>query len=366
MKTPYLYEYFSIAEGDGVVPESSVFAGNMSLNRQIGMPCFSASVASRSRELRDRPVQRPAKLVPGLQQLQGLHRNVTTRPWLTSQTFPALHYFNLGGSWDVGYEYNPTPGPNYFETANDETANGNAQSLSPTFLGLNKNVIEQGERVQWGAHAVWFYKSLFLMAEYGGGRAGYSFTGDKYSTPVNYSGWFVQGSYFLTGEELTRRVSVVQPRQNFNFEWFRGGEFRPGAVELQARFATMELGRNIFTGGFADPALYTNHVWVTDMGINWYLNFYVKIMLDWQHSEFGNPVIMGPEQVRLDRRHLLDAVPALLLSISSPLHRSHELVIHVNRIRWDDGMGRESRIVEIGSVAHDRIRSDRRLHDHRV
>jgi hypothetical protein len=28
--------------------------------------------------------------------------------------------------------------------------------------------------------------------------------------------------------------------------------------------------------------------------MNWYLNFYTKIMLDWQHSEFGNPVTVAP------------------------------------------------------------------------
>ena len=36
MKTPYLYEYFSIAEGDLIAPERSLFAGNLAVNRQIG------------------------------------------------------------------------------------------------------------------------------------------------------------------------------------------------------------------------------------------------------------------------------------------------------------------------------------------
>ena len=58
----------------------------------------------------------------------------------------------------------------------------------------------------------------------------------------------------------------------------------------------MSLGQNIFTGGFADPAIYTNHVWATDMGVNWYLNFYVKMQLDWQHAGFGNLVTMGPDK----------------------------------------------------------------------
>ena len=36
MKTPYLYEYFSIAEGDMIAPERSLFGENLSLNRQVG------------------------------------------------------------------------------------------------------------------------------------------------------------------------------------------------------------------------------------------------------------------------------------------------------------------------------------------
>src|SRR5262249_7312647 len=36
MKTPYLYEYFSIAEGDLIAPERSIFASNVALNRQDG------------------------------------------------------------------------------------------------------------------------------------------------------------------------------------------------------------------------------------------------------------------------------------------------------------------------------------------
>ncbi len=36
MKTPYLYEYYSIAEGDLVAPERSMYAGNLAGNRQEG------------------------------------------------------------------------------------------------------------------------------------------------------------------------------------------------------------------------------------------------------------------------------------------------------------------------------------------
>jgi phosphate-selective porin OprO/OprP len=35
---------------------------------------------------------------------------------------------------------------------------------------------------------------------------------------------------------------------------------------------------------------------MTDIGLNWYLNFYVRIMLDWQHAEFGTPVSVAPNK----------------------------------------------------------------------
>ena len=65
-------------------------------------------------------------------------------------------------------------------------------------------------------------------------------------------------------------------------------------MEVFARYSTLDLGRNIFTAGFADPNLWTNHVWATDIGLNWYLNYYTQIYLDWQHAEFGNPVTVAP------------------------------------------------------------------------
>ncbi len=37
MKTPYLYEYYSIAEGDLIAPERSIYAGNFATNRQMGV-----------------------------------------------------------------------------------------------------------------------------------------------------------------------------------------------------------------------------------------------------------------------------------------------------------------------------------------
>jgi phosphate-selective porin OprO/OprP len=113
-----------------------------------------------------------------------LIRIVTARPFLRWDDLPPLKYLNIGGSLDAGYEDNTTAQPQYFATANNETTGNGAVTLSPAFLGLNKNVIELGERCQWDAHVAWFYKSFFLIAEYSGARAGYGFLNQKVSVPV--------------------------------------------------------------------------------------------------------------------------------------------------------------------------------------
>jgi phosphate-selective porin OprO/OprP len=294
MKTPYLYEYFSIAEGDLIAPERSLFGANLSLNRQIGAMFLGELFDSRL-SYAVGAYNGPRNSFGDFNSAKDVIGTINWRPFLESDQFAALKYFNIGGSWDVGYESNNnTPQPTYFETANDQANGANAIGVSPTFLHLNNNVVEQGERVQWGAHMAWYYKSLFLMGEYGGARAGYGLVNGTTSTPINFSGYHVTASYFLTGEQLTRRVNVVKPRSDFNFDFLKGGPFSPGAWEVFARYCTFDIANNIFSSGFADPNLWTNHAWTTDIGLNWYLTFYTRIYLDWQHAEFGNPVAVAP------------------------------------------------------------------------
>jgi len=200
-------------------------------------------------------------------------------------------YLNIGGSINGGIDQG-SPSPFAFRTSNDQTTASAAGQLSPAFLQFNQNVIENGERLQWGAHIAWFYKSLFLMAEYGAGFGGYSLGKSALSTRLPFEGYMVQGSYFLTGEQITRRVNVVRPRSDFRI---RDGKISgTGAVEIYARYSELGLGREVFTAGLADPNLWSNQASTIDVGLNWYLNFYTKIYLDWQHAEFGQPVTSRP------------------------------------------------------------------------
>jgi phosphate-selective porin OprO/OprP len=42
---------------------------------------------------------------------------------------------------------------------------------------------------------------------------------------------------------------------------------------------------------------------VTDTGANWYLNRYIKFYFDWQHSEYGSPVLLNASENKLSKHN---------------------------------------------------------------
>lgn len=287
MKTPYLYEYFSIAEGDLIAPERSLYAANLAGNRQLGA-MFLGELLERRFGYAAGIFNGPRRSFGDFNSDKDLFLYLNGRPFLKSEELPFLHYLNIGTSLMGGDEKQLTQ-PNTFRTASDQTTSTAANSLSPTFLTLNNNVTELGEHLQWSAHLAYFYESFTLLAEYGGGYQGYSNDG-KTSIRTPFSGWMVQGTYFLTGEKLTRRVNVVRPLQRFGYT---NGKFGIGAIEVHSRFSDLEIGKQVFTGGFADPNQWTNRAYAIDTGANWYWNYYTKIYLDWQHAMYGTPITSG-------------------------------------------------------------------------
>ena len=126
--------------------------------------------------------------------------------------------------------------------------------------------MELGRREQWSGNIAYFYRSLTLLAEYGGGFQGYS-TNKTTSIRIPFDGFMVQAAYFLTGERTTRRVNLVRPIRRFGFT---DGEFGIGAVEVHARYSELNLGSRIFAAGLADSNFWANRAGAVDLGLNWY------------------------------------------------------------------------------------------------
>jgi phosphate-selective porin OprO/OprP len=170
---------------------------------------------------------------------------------------------------------------------NDEAA----QRASSIVLETYENTFAFGNRSAGALHLAWYYRALSLEAEYQRGRVQFTRTEDGVTVnptvPIN--GYHVTTGLFLTGETVERRTTVkpLHPWDPLHRRWGYG------AVELFARYSQLHLGEEIFTEGLADPDRWTNLAHMTDIGWNWYMNEYVKWYFDWQHVNYGSPVLLN-------------------------------------------------------------------------
>ncbi|HEY3966044.1 MAG TPA: porin [Planctomycetaceae bacterium] len=309
MKTPYTYEYIKISENDLIAAERSVFVGNLAPNREIGVMAHG-QVVNKQIEYAVGLFNGPRRSFEDFNNGKDLFTFLNTKPFLDGD-IGFLKQLNIGGSWNWGNENQPLQ-PAFFTTANDQSPNGTASNNSPTFFAFGKNVYEHGTRMQWSGDVAYYYKSLGLLAGYQGGFQDYSvqtgtlpgtaafpnaattFTGVVGTNPtrVPMNGYSIAAFYFLTGEEVTRRRELLEPRDEYIATKFWQGNI--GAVEAFGRFAYIDLGKNVFTAGLADPTVWSARANVIDTGFNWYLNHYTKLTFDWQYASYGSQVFLSP------------------------------------------------------------------------
>jgi phosphate-selective porin OprO/OprP len=274
-------------------PERSPFALNFGPNRQVALMGWGFLFNERL-EYAAALADGPRNSFGDFNYAKDVMALLDYKPFYDSGR-PALKNLAIGGSVDAGRQNNPL-GPAVLRTS--ATESGLAVSagtgdvlLAAPFLAFNSNVRERGERALWELHATYFYKGLSLLGVWDAGRNDFSLT-TRGARPVNLpvSGYFVQAAYLLTGESR-ERASLIEPNRPFDL---RKGRLGPGAFEIQARYSNLTLGPQVFTGGLADPNLWTNRVDLVDVGFNWYLNKFVKVYFDWEHSMYAQPVYYRP------------------------------------------------------------------------
>ena len=93
------------------------------------------------------------------------------------------------------------------------------------FLAFNDNVIVNGPRNLWSLHAAYFYRSLMVLGEWESGFQDYALTNAATRVRLPVESFYVQTSYFLTGETMASR-GRVKPLRPFDL---RPGRFGLGA-----------------------------------------------------------------------------------------------------------------------------------------
>jgi phosphate-selective porin OprO/OprP len=288
-KNPFSYEFYRMHIWDLMAPERSLWAVNYEANRRFGLMAHGVLLDERVEyALGSFDTQRNAfRPFNSRQDFQGF---LNFKPFYPREEGFLLRNLQVGGSVDVGNE-NQSPQPAVLRTnfspggaTITSTAATNAAELP--FLAFGPNVLERGGRALWEAHLAYYCGGLSLVSAIEGGHEGYS-NGAAPRVHVPIDGWFVQGAYLLTGETIRDRTNI-QPLHPFDL---RQGRFGLGAWELTARYSQLDLDDRVFTAGLADPHLWTNHAKMVDVGLNWYLNQFVKVYFDWEHTFFDTPVL---------------------------------------------------------------------------
>jgi len=151
-----------------------------------------------------------------------------------------------------------------------------------TGAGTNANVTADGTHWRLVPQVYYYWGPFGLLGEYaissqtlrrdaGGGAP-------LFLNP-HHRAWQVAGSWFVTGEQNS--FAPVKPVQSFSLA---DGTF--GALELAARYGEITLDQELFGApGFATSSS-ANKAKSWGLGANWYLNRNVKLMLDYDQTDF--------------------------------------------------------------------------------
>lgn len=148
-------------------------------------------------------------------------------------------------------------------------------SYGPALSGVPATVAN-GTRNRVTPAVSYYYGSFGAFAEYARSTQAVSRGGDVHD--LSHHAWDVTGSYFLTGETATAAVPV--PNHPFDppaHKW--------GALQIVARYATLDIDDAAFDGNFAAAGASHSAQQFT-VGANWYPAQYVKYYLNYEQTVF--------------------------------------------------------------------------------
>lgn len=150
-----------------------------------------------------------------------------------------------------------------------------------TFFSFNAGVVNNGTHWRLGPQAYYYYGPFGLLAEYTVSSQEL-FAPGAGTQEVQNTAWQVAVSYVLTGEEASYRGVI--PAKNFDLS---NGTW--GAFEIAARYGELDIDDDAFPV-YANPAGSPTLAQSAGIGLNWYLNRNVKVVVNYNWTGFDGPV----------------------------------------------------------------------------
>jgi len=155
-------------------------------------------------------------------------------------------------------------------------------------------VTGEGRRVRWSPQAYWYAGPVGVLAEYVQSEQEMhrDFTAAN-STPslkntLRHDAWQVAASVALTGENASFKGLIpAKPFDPFAGTW--------GAFEIAGRYNEIHFDSDAFPV-FANPDTAVERAQGWTAGLNWYLNRYVRVMANFDHTWFDGGRVGGRDR----------------------------------------------------------------------
>jgi phosphate-selective porin OprO/OprP len=169
-----------------------------------------------------------------------------------------------------------------------------------TFFKYSSTAVANGAHSRIAPQAYYYAGPLGIMVEYT--ISSQDVLNKKLAGEIRNQGWQVVGSVMVTGE----KNSYAGVRQKIAFEPQRNWRHL-GAFELAGRASRVTIDRGAFPL-WANPGNSAQEATEYGVGFNWYLNRFVKLVTDYEHTNFrmapGNKSPFHDENVLMSRVQL--------------------------------------------------------------
>jgi len=205
-----------------------------------------------------------------------------------------LDGFGIGaaGSWGRIDEQSPAAFKAIAESGNFFAYRGADTGAAPVFAA----VAGEGERVRFSPQAYWYAGPVGVIGEYvvseqdlhrdlvAGGTAA--------NDELHHTAWQVAASLALTGENASYKGLIpASPFDPFKGTW--------GAFEVAGRYNEINFDSDSFPV-FANPDTSVDRAQGWAAGVNWYLNRYVRVMVNFDHTWFHGGAPDGDDRATED------------------------------------------------------------------
>ncbi len=169
-----------------------------------------------------------------------------------------------------------------------------------TFFKYSSTALSNGAHNRIAPQAYYYYGPVGILSEYT--ISSQDITNKGKTRYISNTAWDLAGSFLVTGEKNS--YSGIRPKRSF--EPNKG--FRNlGAWELVARYSQLRIDPSAFPL-FANPKTQPKQGDEFGLGVNLYLNRYVKLMSAYEHTSFtmasGKATPLHSENVIMSRIQL--------------------------------------------------------------